>query len=203
MQIIQNRRDFLVSTSQPGQRASLAPGARSPPRGRRRRRRSGWPITRTTAWFPCWWPRTCCAWKGSPTSATCLSRNPSPSRWSRAATSISPILSRESSCRTWMTACRSRGCPGFIPAATSCSRTSRSAPSASCGANVSPSQDLNSDGYYYLAIMAAHVGLDAKGTSTGFHPDGNPMELFAEGKADAFLAFPPEPQELRPATSGA
>ena len=23
------------------------------------------------------------------------------------------------------------------------------------------------------------------------------MELFAEGKADAFLAFPPEPQELR------
>ena len=28
-------------------------------------------------------------------------------------------------------------------------------------------QNLNSDGYYYLAIMAAHVGLDAKGTSTG------------------------------------
>jgi NitT/TauT family transport system substrate-binding protein len=59
-------------------------------------------------------------------------------------------------------------------------------------------QDLNSDGYYYLAIMAAHVGLDPK---TDFNwvtsPDGNPMELFAEGKADAFLAFPPEPQELR------
>jgi NitT/TauT family transport system substrate-binding protein len=59
-------------------------------------------------------------------------------------------------------------------------------------------QDLNSDGYYYLAIMAAHVGLDPQ---TDFDwvtsPDGNPMELFAEGKADAFLAFPPEPQELR------
>jgi NitT/TauT family transport system substrate-binding protein len=59
-------------------------------------------------------------------------------------------------------------------------------------------QDLNSDGHYYLAIMAAHVGLDPK---TDFNwitsPDGKPMELFAEGKADAFLAFPPEPQELR------
>jgi NitT/TauT family transport system substrate-binding protein len=59
-------------------------------------------------------------------------------------------------------------------------------------------QDLNSDGYYYLAIMAAHVGLDPK---TDFEwvisPDGKPMEIFAEGKADAFLAFPPEPQELR------
>jgi NitT/TauT family transport system substrate-binding protein len=58
-------------------------------------------------------------------------------------------------------------------------------------------QDLNSDGYYYLAIMAAHVGLDPK---TDFHwvpsPD-NPMEIFANGGADAFLAFPPEPQELR------
>jgi NitT/TauT family transport system substrate-binding protein len=46
--------------------------------------------------------------------------------------------------------------------------------------------------------MAAHVGLDPQ---TDFDwvtsPDGNPMELFAEGKADAFLAFPPEPQELR------
>jgi NitT/TauT family transport system substrate-binding protein len=59
-------------------------------------------------------------------------------------------------------------------------------------------QDLNSDGYYYLAIMAAHVGLDPrKDFNWVTSPDGNPMELFAEGKADAFLAFPPEPQELR------
>jgi NitT/TauT family transport system substrate-binding protein len=58
-------------------------------------------------------------------------------------------------------------------------------------------QDLNSDGYYYLAIMAAHVGLDPK-TDFEWVPDPeNPMELFAEDKADAFLAFPPEPQELR------
>jgi NitT/TauT family transport system substrate-binding protein len=59
-------------------------------------------------------------------------------------------------------------------------------------------QDLNSDGYYYLAIMAAHVGLDPKSDFDWvLSPDGKPMELFAEGKADAFLAFPPEPQELR------
>jgi NitT/TauT family transport system substrate-binding protein len=59
-------------------------------------------------------------------------------------------------------------------------------------------QDLNSDGYYYLAIMAAHVGLDPKSDFDWVTTsDGNPMELFAEGKADAFLAFPPEPQELR------
>jgi NitT/TauT family transport system substrate-binding protein len=59
-------------------------------------------------------------------------------------------------------------------------------------------QDLNSDGYYYLAIMAAHVGLDPKSDFDWvISPEGNPMELFAEGKADAFLAFPPEPQELR------
>jgi NitT/TauT family transport system substrate-binding protein len=59
-------------------------------------------------------------------------------------------------------------------------------------------QDLNSDGYYYLAIMAAHVGLDPKSDFDWVAtPDGNPMELFADGKADAFLAFPPEPQELR------
>jgi NitT/TauT family transport system substrate-binding protein len=58
-------------------------------------------------------------------------------------------------------------------------------------------QDLNSDGYYYLAIMAAHVGLDPKTDFDWVTSASNPMELFADRKADAFLAFPPEPQELR------
>jgi NitT/TauT family transport system substrate-binding protein len=58
-------------------------------------------------------------------------------------------------------------------------------------------QDLNSDGYYYLAIMAAHVGLDPKTDFDWVASATNPMELFADRKADAFLAFPPEPQELR------
>jgi NitT/TauT family transport system substrate-binding protein len=58
-------------------------------------------------------------------------------------------------------------------------------------------QNLNSDGYYYMAIMAAHVGLDPKTDFDWVPSPDNPMKVFAEGKADAFLAFPPEPQELR------
>jgi NitT/TauT family transport system substrate-binding protein len=58
--------------------------------------------------------------------------------------------------------------------------------------------NLNSDGHQYLSVMATHVGLDPqKDFEWVISPDGKPMELFAEGKADAFLAFPPEPQELR------
>jgi NitT/TauT family transport system substrate-binding protein len=59
-------------------------------------------------------------------------------------------------------------------------------------------QRLTSGGHLYLAIMAAHVGLDPhKDIAWIVPPDGNALELFAEGKVDAFLAFPPEPQELR------
>ena len=59
-------------------------------------------------------------------------------------------------------------------------------------------QELNSDGHFYLAIMAAYIGLDPQRDFTWVtSPDGNPMKLFAEKKVDAFLAFPPEPQELR------
>jgi NitT/TauT family transport system substrate-binding protein len=57
---------------------------------------------------------------------------------------------------------------------------------------------LNSPGHYFVAIMAAQVGLDPQTdiewvTSS----EVNPMELFTDGRADAFLGFPPEPQELR------
>ena len=63
-------------------------------------------------------------------------------------------------------------------------------------------QDLNSDGHYYLAIMAAHVGLDPQQDFNWVtSPDGKPMELFAEGKADAFLGFPARAQELSARTS--
>jgi NitT/TauT family transport system substrate-binding protein len=59
-------------------------------------------------------------------------------------------------------------------------------------------QGLASDGHQYLSIMAAYVGLDPTSDFDWvISPDGKPLELFAEGKADAFLAFPPEPQELR------
>jgi NitT/TauT family transport system substrate-binding protein len=50
----------------------------------------------------------------------------------------------------------------------------------------------------YVTIMAANIGLDPeKDIEWVVEPDSDPMELFAEGKVDAFLGFPPEPQELR------
>jgi NitT/TauT family transport system substrate-binding protein len=58
---------------------------------------------------------------------------------------------------------------------------------------------LNSGNHVYLSIMAAYVGLDPKRdiewvTSTA---GSSALDLFAAGQADAFLGFPPEPQELR------
>ena len=49
-----------------------------------------------------------------------------------------------------------------------------------------------------LRLMAAQVGLDLeKDFQWVIDPEVKPLDLFAEGKIDAFLAFPPEPQELR------
>jgi NitT/TauT family transport system substrate-binding protein len=59
-------------------------------------------------------------------------------------------------------------------------------------------QTLSSSGHLYVSIMAAYVGLDPHKDIDWIVPsEGSAMELFAEGKVDAFLAFPPEPQELR------
>ena len=59
-------------------------------------------------------------------------------------------------------------------------------------------QTPNSSGHLYLSIMATHVGLDPKEDIEWVVPaSGDAMELFAEGKTDAFLGFPTEPQELR------
>jgi NitT/TauT family transport system substrate-binding protein len=57
---------------------------------------------------------------------------------------------------------------------------------------------LTSSAHLYLSIMAAHIGLNPKSDITWVtSSDVPPMELFAAGKTDAFLGFPPEPQELR------
>ena len=46
--------------------------------------------------------------------------------------------------------------------------------------------------------MAAQVGLDpAKDIHWVTDPSTKPIELFIDGKIDAFLGFPPEPQDLR------
>jgi NitT/TauT family transport system substrate-binding protein len=49
-----------------------------------------------------------------------------------------------------------------------------------------------------LTLMAAQVGLDpVKDIHWITGPSLDPLALFAAGKIDAFLGFPPEPQELR------
>jgi NitT/TauT family transport system substrate-binding protein len=59
-------------------------------------------------------------------------------------------------------------------------------------------QTLASSVHLYLSIMATYVGLDAqRDIKWVVPPDGKAMELFVAGDTDAFLGFPPEPQELR------
>jgi NitT/TauT family transport system substrate-binding protein len=53
-----------------------------------------------------------------------------------------------------------------------------------------------------LILMAASVGLDRKDIDWITDPKLRPLDLFADGKIDAFLGFPPEPQELRARHAG-
>ena len=56
-----------------------------------------------------------------------------------------------------------------------------------------------------LTLMAAQVGLDPVRDIewvTSTDPNIRPLEQFADGKIDAFLGFPPEPQELRARRAG-
>jgi len=57
---------------------------------------------------------------------------------------------------------------------------------------------LGSGRHLLLAAALKHVGLDPH-THVNWITDPAPktMQLFAEGKIDAFMSFPPEPQELR------
>ncbi len=59
-------------------------------------------------------------------------------------------------------------------------------------------QSIGSSQHVFLSVIAAHVGLDpAKDIHWVMSTSPKPMELFADGKIDAFLGLPPEPQELR------
>ena len=57
---------------------------------------------------------------------------------------------------------------------------------------------MGSPAHLFVAAMASQVGIDP---GTDIHwitaPSPNSIELFIDGKADAFLGFPPQPQELR------
>jgi len=57
---------------------------------------------------------------------------------------------------------------------------------------------LGSSQHVLLASMLAYVGLDPhKDITWVTHPSAEAIRLLAEGQIDAFLAYPPEPQELR------
>ena len=55
---------------------------------------------------------------------------------------------------------------------------------------------LGSSPHAFLSVMAANVGLDPV-NDVRWVTSGDPLELFTQGNIDAFLGFPPEPQELR------
>jgi NitT/TauT family transport system substrate-binding protein len=57
---------------------------------------------------------------------------------------------------------------------------------------------VQSVGHVFVSAMAAHVGLDPrKDIAWDFHSPDESKRLLAEGKVDAYIAFPPDPQELR------
>jgi len=57
---------------------------------------------------------------------------------------------------------------------------------------------LGAGDHAYIAIMASYVGLDPrKDINWVVHPPAESMRLLAQGKIDAFMGFPPDPQELR------
>jgi len=57
---------------------------------------------------------------------------------------------------------------------------------------------LGSGRYLTLSAMLSHVGLNPrKDVNWVSHPAPDAIRLLAEEKVDAFLGFPPEPQELR------
>ena len=59
-------------------------------------------------------------------------------------------------------------------------------------------QALGSSPYLFLASMAAYVGIDPlRDINWVSDPQVRAKELYASGEVDAFLGFPPEPQELR------
>src|SRR5690349_15919558 len=59
-------------------------------------------------------------------------------------------------------------------------------------------QGLETSPHVFLSAMATLVGLDpAKDIEWVTSAKVKPIELFADGKIDAFLGFPPEPQRLR------
>ncbi|MDB5523278.1 MAG: hypothetical protein JWM58_1041 [Rhizobium sp.] len=65
------------------------------------------------------------------------------------------------------------------------------------GRKVGVGYNLSSDPHIFVSAMATYVGLDPQRDIEWVVGEVNPAELFVQGKVDAFLAFPPEAQDLR------
>jgi NitT/TauT family transport system substrate-binding protein len=58
--------------------------------------------------------------------------------------------------------------------------------------------ELGSAHHVFVAAMASHVGIDPKrDINFVIHSPAESMQLLADRKIDAFMGFPPDPQELR------
>jgi NitT/TauT family transport system substrate-binding protein len=65
------------------------------------------------------------------------------------------------------------------------------------GKSVGAGYNLGSDPHIFVSAMASYVGLDPKVDINWVISSEEPLELFKQGKIDAFLSFPPEAQKLR------
>ena len=57
--------------------------------------------------------------------------------------------------------------------------------------------EVGAPGHVFLASMLAHVGLDpGADVSWAIHEPAEAIQLLADGRVDAYLGFPPDPQEM-------
>ena len=70
------------------------------------------------------------------------------------------------------------------------------------GKTVGVGQNLGSDPHVFVTAMATNVGLDPLKDINWITSDAKAIDLFMQRKTDAFLGFPPEPQELRASKIG-
>jgi NitT/TauT family transport system substrate-binding protein len=65
------------------------------------------------------------------------------------------------------------------------------------GKSVGAGYNLGSDPHIFVSAMATYVGLDPTRDINWVTSEEESLDLFKQGKIDAFLSFPPEAQKLR------
>ena len=199
MQIIQNRRDFLASAvRRPGRGRPRRSGARSPTRAPPETTTVRLVKSSASASRRSIWPRSCCARKASPRSAMC--RMPvAPAKMIGAGErdfglNFAPSLIFHQDAGEPITALAGvhPGC--FELFAHEPIRSISDLKGKTVGVPTGSARARTCSWPSWRPMS----GSTRRRTSTGSRArSSDAMELFAEGKIDAFLASPPEPQELR------